>query len=117
MRSYSLVVRGLSCAAIASVAVPPDICDWVISELQANKASSDALASETLARLIHALQDIDTRVRRLTDAYPEGVMSIEEYRESKERLISDKLSLKEKLTAEERQRRNRFEPLSRGSKR
>ncbi len=64
------------------------------------------MASESLARTRQSLQEIGGA----SDAYAEGVLLMEEYRESKERLINNKLSLKEKLALEERQRHNRVEP-------
>ncbi len=52
---------------------------------------------------------LDSKIEKLMNAYLENALSLEEYRESKNKLVSQKQLLKEKLSAFEKKSNNRFE--------
>ena len=52
---------------------------------------------------------MDSKVEKLMNLYLENVLSLEEYRDSKNKLVNQKQLLKEKLSAFEKKSHNRFE--------
>jgi len=52
---------------------------------------------------------LDSKVEKLMNLYLENVLSLEEYRDSKNMLVNQKQLLKEKLSAFEKKSHNRFE--------
>ena len=52
---------------------------------------------------------LDSKIEKLMNAYLENALSLEEYRESKNKLVSSKQLLKEKLSAFKKKSHNRFE--------
>ena len=52
---------------------------------------------------------LDSKIEKLMNAYLENALSLDEYRESKNKLINQKQLLKEKLSAFEQKANNRFE--------
>jgi hypothetical protein len=52
---------------------------------------------------------LDSKIEKLMNAYLENALSLEEYRESKNKLVNEKQLLKEKLSAFEQKANNRFE--------
>jgi hypothetical protein len=52
---------------------------------------------------------LDSKIEKLMNAYLENALSLDEYRESKNKLVNQKQLLKEKLSAFEKKSHNRFE--------
>jgi len=52
---------------------------------------------------------LDSKIEKLMNAYLENALSLEEYRDMKNKLVNEKQLLKEKLSAFEQKANNRFE--------
>ena len=95
---------------IQKVSLPDDCVDWMLAELekeQKEKAQSSRFFAQKIENEIRA---IDEKLKKLMNAYLENALSLEEYREAKNKLVNQKQLLKDKLTAFEQKSANRFEP-------
>lgn len=100
-------------AAIASVALPAEVADWIIAELQSEWGRNDTDFATSTSDLHAKATQIDQKLTRLTDAYLDQALSLDEYKQSKARLIGDKQQLKDRIFDLEQSRGNWFEPAIR----
>jgi len=94
---------------IQKVSLPDDCADWMLAELE-KEQKEKAQSSRFFAQKIeNEIKMIDEKLEKLMNAYLENALSLEEYREAKNRLVNQKQLLKDKLTAIEQKSDNRFE--------
>jgi len=94
---------------IKKVSLPDDWTSWMIEE-NAKDQSSEIQSSTLFADKTKAdIYLLDSKIEKLMNAYLESVLSLEEYREMKNKLVNEKQLLKEKLSAFEQKANNRFE--------
>ena len=94
---------------IQKVSLPDDWANWMIKELQMEKEQK-AQSSRFFAQKIESeIRAIDEKLEKIMNAYLENALSLEEYRESKNKLVNQKQLLKDKLIAIEQKGDNRFE--------
>ena len=82
---------------------------WMLAENEKDKlvdAQSSTLFADSTKAEISLL---DSKIEKLMNAYLENALSLEEYREMKNKLVNEKQLLKEKLSAFEQKANNRFE--------
>jgi hypothetical protein len=97
--------------ALRSIALPPEWADWMLNEAHA-LATTDAQAVRERTEAIQGnLNAVTERLDRLMTAYIEKVLSLQEYREAKNRLVEEKRQLDELITAMERDSSAAFEPF------
>jgi DNA invertase Pin-like site-specific DNA recombinase len=94
---------------IKKVSLPDDWASWMLVEnrkdMLSEAQSSTLFADNTKAEI----SLLDSKIEKLMNAYLENVLSLEEYRDMKNKLVNEKQLLKEKLTAFEQKANNRFE--------
>jgi site-specific DNA recombinase len=95
--------------AIQKVSLPDDWADWMISELENEKKSKAQSSVFFVQNTKEEISKLDEKLEKLMTAYLENALSLEEYRESKNKLINQKQVLKDKLNAFEQKSNNRFE--------
>ena len=79
-------------------------------EENAKDQSSEVQSSEIFSQKIHnEISLLDSKIEKLMNAYLENALSLEEYREAKNKLVNQNQLLKEKLSAFEQKANNRFE--------
>jgi len=94
---------------IKKVSLPLDWLSWMIEE-NAKDQSSEIQSSTLFADSIKAdISLLETKIEKLMNAYLESALSLEEYREAKNKLVNQNQLLKEKLSAFEQKANNRFE--------
>ena len=94
---------------IKKVSLPLDWAKWMIEENRKDQ-SSEIQSSEIFSQKTkEEISLLDTKVEKLMNLYLENVLSLDEYRESKNKLVSSKQLLKEKLSDFEKKSHNRFE--------
>ncbi len=94
---------------IKKVSLPLDWTEWMIAENTKDR-QSEIQSSTLFADSIKAdISLLDSKIEKLMSAYLESALSLEEYRKSKNKLVSSKQLLKEKLSAFEKKSHNRFE--------
>ena len=94
---------------IKKVSLPLDWTEWMIAE-NAKDRQSEVQSSTLFADTIKAdISLLDSKIEKLMSAYLESALSLEEYREAKNKLVNQNQLLKEKLSAFEQKANNRFE--------
>ena len=94
---------------IKKVSLPLDWANWMIEENRKDQ-SSEIQSSEIFSQKTKdEIFLLNSKVEKLMNLYLENVLSLEEYRDSKNILVNKKQLLKEKLLAFEKKSHNRFE--------
>ena len=94
---------------LQKVSLPLDWANWMIAENEKDR-QSETQSSEIFSQTTKAeISLLDSKIEKLMNAYLENALSLDEYRESKNKLVSSKQLLKEKLSAFEKKSHNRFE--------
>ena len=94
---------------IKKVSLPLDWANWMIDENRKDQ-SSEIQSSEIFSQKTKdEISLLDSKIEKLMNAYLENALSLDEYRESKNKFVSSKQLLKEKLSAFEKKSHNRFE--------
>jgi hypothetical protein len=94
---------------IKKVSLPDDWTKWMIAE-NAKDRQSEVQSSTLFADSIKAdISLLDSKIEKLMNAYLENALSLDEYRDMKNKLVNEKQLLKEKLSAFEQKANNRFE--------
>ena len=94
---------------IKKVSLPLEWLSWMIEENRKDQ-SSEIQSSTLFADSIKAdISLLETKIEKLMSAYLESALSLEEYREAKNKLVNQNQLLKEKLSAFEQKANNRFE--------
>jgi hypothetical protein len=89
------------------------IAEAVIAELQAKQDEGHAQAATATYAAQVACREIDAKLSRLTDAYLAQALTLDEYREARERLVAEKQTAKDRIAASEANRASWFEPAIR----
>ena len=94
---------------IKKVSLPLDWLSWMIEENKKDQSlavqSSEIFSQSTKAEI----SLLDSKIEKLMTLYLESALSLEEYRDAKNALVSSKQLLKEKLSTFEQKSHNRFE--------
>ncbi|OHB09676.1 MAG: hypothetical protein A3I21_00215 [Candidatus Zambryskibacteria bacterium RIFCSPLOWO2_02_FULL_39_69] len=94
---------------IKKVSLPLDWANWMIEENRKDQ-SSEVQSSEIFSQKTKdEISLLDTKVEKLMNLYLENGLSLDEYRDAKNKLVSSKQLLKEKLSDFEKKSHNRFE--------
>ena len=94
---------------IKKVSLPEDWASWMLEEnkkdVEREAQSATLFAEQTKAEI----SLLDSKIEKLMNAYLESALSLDEYREAKNKLVNQNQLLKEKLSAFEQKANNRFE--------
>ena len=94
---------------IKKVSLSDDWASWMLAENEKDKlveAQSSTLFADSTKADISLL---DSKIEKLMNAYLENALSLDEYRDMKNKLVNQNQLLKEKLSAFEQKANNRFE--------
>ncbi len=94
---------------IKKVSLPLDWANWMIVENEKDRQSENQPSEIFSQKTKNEISLLDSKVEKLMNLYLENVLSLEEYRDSKNKLVNQKQLLKEKLSAFEKKSNNRFE--------
>ena len=95
--------------SIKKISLPHDWANWMIEENRKDQ-SSEIQSNEIFSQKTKdEISLLDSKIEKLMSTYLENALSLEEYRESKNKLVSLKQLLKDKLSAFEKKSHNRFE--------
>jgi site-specific DNA recombinase len=94
---------------IKKVSLPLDWANWMIEENRKDQSSENQSSEIFSQKTKNEISLLDSKVEKLMNLYLENVLSLEEYRDSKNKLVNQKQLLKEKLSAFEKKSNNRFE--------
>ena len=94
---------------VKKISLPRDWAEWMIAENDKDR-QSEGQSSELFAQKVTAdISLLDSKMEKLMTLYLDSSLSLEEYKEAKNKLTNDKQLLKEKLSAMEQKANNRFE--------
>ncbi len=82
---------------ITSHALPSGWPDKMLKQLEIEKAEEEKKAADILASLKSGAKAIDEKLDKLLDAHLEGVLARDEYVAKKDRLLSEKLKLDQRI--------------------
>ena len=82
---------------------------WMIAENEKDRQSENQSSEIFSQKTKDEISLLDSKIEKLMNAYLENALSLDEYRESKNKLVSQKQLLKEKLSSFEKKSHNRFE--------
>ena len=94
---------------LQKVSLPLDWANWMIAENEKDRLSENQSSEIFSQKTKDEISLLETKIEKLMNAYLENALSLEEYRESKNKLMCQKQLLKEKLSAFEKKSHNRFE--------
>ncbi len=100
-------------SALALHALPPDWADWMVQELATEQHRDDNSAQQRIQFVKDEIQSLDRKLDRLMTAYVDETLSIDEYRQAKNKLVQDKNDLTAKLAVTAGDSTKRFEPAIR----
>ena len=81
------------------LSLPDDWATWLLDEIDREEAKSAKKHRTLAASLQGKLDQAEERLRRLTDAYLDEALELDEYRDLKDNLLRERQELKEKLAA------------------
>ena len=94
---------------IKKVSLPLDWVNWMIAENEKDRQSETQSSEVFSQKTKDEISLLDTKVEKLMNLYLENGLSLDEYRDAKNKLVSSKQLLKEKLSDFEKKSHNRFE--------
>ena len=99
--------------AVRLLSLSVEDADWMVGKLQMEQASTQQELASALSDANVTCRDIDEKLRLLTDAYLSRALPLDEYRETRARLIAQKQTAKDHVAALEASRGKWFEPAIR----
>ena len=96
---------------IKKVSLPDDVVDWLIAKVEKEKIDDNNSSKDQIQKVNIEITVVDLKLDKLMTAYLENALTLPEYQETKNKLITEKHALKDKLVAFERVSSNRFEPV------
>ena len=88
-----------------------EVADWLIAEVEKEKLENDQTINLQAQKVSGDITTLDSKLDKLMTAYLENVLTLPEYQETKNKLVTEKHALKDKLASFERVSTNRFEPV------
>ena len=96
---------------IRNVSLSDEVADWLIAKVEKEKTEDTDYSKDQIDKVKIEALVIDAKLEKLMTAYLENALTLEEYQTTKNRLVTEKQVLKEKLEAFGRNSTNRFEPV------
>ena len=84
---------------IKKVSLPDDWASWMLAENRKDILSEAQSSTLFVDNTKADISLLDSKIEKLMNAYLENALSLEEYRDMKNKLVNEKQLLKEKLSA------------------
>ena len=97
--------------ALAAVTVPAEWTTWMLATLEGKQQQDTKLTVNDITTFQQQIRDIDQKIDRLMTAYTSDVLTLDEFRNAKSILVTQRQEFKEKQKAAEANRVSRFEPV------
>ena len=94
---------------IKKVSLPADWVSWMLEENRKDSEKETQSATLFADSTKAEISLLDSKIEKLINAYLENALSLDEYRDMKNKLVNEKQLFKEKLSAFEQKANNRFE--------
>jgi hypothetical protein len=76
-----------------------EVADWLIAEVQKEKAENDMLLENQMSKFNEEIKAVDLKLDKLMTAYLENALTLPEYQEAKNKIITQKHEIKDKINA------------------
>ena len=96
---------------LEKVSLSDAVADWLIAEVEKEKTEDDNSSKDQIQKVNAEAVAVDAKLDKLMTAYLENALTLPEYQETKNKLITEKQILKDKLAAFGRVSSSRFEPV------
>ncbi len=96
---------------LRKVSLSDAVADWLIARVEKEKIEDDNSSKGQAQKVNEEIVAVDSKLDKLMTAYLENALTLEEYQTAKNKLVSEKQTLKDKLTAFNRNSTNQFEPV------
>jgi hypothetical protein len=96
---------------LKKISLSDAVADWLIAETEKDRAENDHLISDQSKKVTDEITVIDAKLDKLMTAYLENALTLPEYQNAKNKLVTEKHALNDKLASLERVSTIRFEPV------
>ena len=96
---------------IRKVSLSDEVADWLIAEVEKEKAEDGKTSNLHIEKVNSEILSVDAKLEKLMTAYLENALTLPEYQETKNKLITEKQVLKDKLVDFSKVSADRFEPV------
>ena len=96
---------------LKKVSLSDTIADWLIAEVEKERSEDNDLSRNQIQKVNDDSAAVDAKLDKLMTAYLENALTLEEYQIAKNKLVSEKQILKDKIAAFGRVSTSRFEPV------
>jgi len=96
---------------LKKVSLSDAVADWLIAETEKDKFENDRLITDQSKKVTDNITVIDSKLEKLMTAYLENVLTLSEYQDAKNKLVTEKHTLTDKLGSLARVSTIRFEPV------
>ena len=96
---------------IRKVSLSSEVADWLIAEVEKDRAKDGDSSKNHIQKVNDEAVAVDAKLEKLMTAYLGNALTLEEYQTTKNKLVTEKQVLKDKITAFAKVSSNRFEPL------
>ena len=96
---------------IRKVSLSSKVADWLIAEVEKDRAKDDDSSKNRIQKVSDEAIAVDAKLEKLMTAYLGNALTLEEYQETKNKLVTEKQVLKDKITAFGKVSNDRFEPV------
>jgi site-specific DNA recombinase len=98
---------------LASVEMNDDDADWLTLQLQMRQRTEDATYAAAVHEVEERIRRVDAKIDRLSEAFADDAMTLDEYRRAKNVQVKEREALKETLGGMKTNAMKRFEPAIR----
>ncbi len=96
---------------LKKVSLPDDVADWLIAEVEKEKTDDGKVSGIQIQKVNDEAIAIDSKLDKLMTAYLENALTLPEYQSAKNKLVTEKQILKDKIASFGRVSTSRFEPV------
>ena len=96
---------------LKKISLSDAVADWLIAETEKDKSENDRLIADQSKKVTDEIVIFDTKLDKLMTAYLENALTLPEYQNAKNKLVTEKHALNDKLASLARVSRIRFEPV------
>ena len=96
---------------LEKVSLPDGVANWLIAEIEKERSEDDDSSKNQIQKVNDDSTTVDVKLDKLMTAYLENALTLEEYQTAKNKLISEKQILKDKLASFGQVSTSRFEPV------
>ena len=96
---------------LRKVSLSDAVANWLIAEVEKEKSEDNDSSKTQIQKVTDDAVAVDAKLDKLMTAYLENALTLEEYQTAKNKLVSEKQVLKDKLASFGRVSTSRFEPV------